>query len=245
MKVRTLLAGLAACACFSISGVAQAELMITEVVDGTLPGGQPKFVEIKNAGTATLDLSSYSFGNFSNGSTSLGGGSASVLSGSLASGETYLISYEATPDTGMGEISTFEDVYGFAPDFFMGGGFTNGDDAYGLFQGAATGDGSDATLIDVYGVIGVDGSGEVWEYTDSYAYRLPTVMSPNSTFTPSQWFFAGANALEGADDDVERQNLLDFTTPGEHNMVPEPSSVVMLLMAACGLGAVGLRTRLG
>lgn len=230
------------CSAFLMACQANAALMITEVVDATLPGGLPKFVEVKNVGSATIDMSTYSFGNFSNGGTSLGGGAAAVLTGSLAPGGVYTICYEATPDMG---TSFFEDTYGFAPDFFMGGAFTNGDDAYALFLGAATGDGSDATLVDVYGEIGVDGSDQVWEYTDGYSYRNPTVMSPNPTFTASEWTIGGPDSLETGDDVEELALILELTTPGTHNMIPEPSSILIALMGASGIGAVAMRRRLG
>lgn len=241
--MRILSACLLASFAVVIGASANAALMITEVVDATLPGGQPKFVEIKNVGSATVDLSTHSFGNFSNGSTNLGGGSASVLAGSLAPAGVYVISYEVVPESPA--VSVFEDTYGFAPDFFMGGGFTNGDDAYALYLGAATGDGTDATLVDTYGVIGVDGTGEVWEYTDGYSFRNPDIMSPNTTFTASEWTFGGANSLETGDDVEELELILELTNPGTHNMVPEPSSVVLVLMSVSGAAAVGMRRRLG
>jgi hypothetical protein len=188
---------------------AQADLIISEVVDATLPGGLPKFVELTNTGTDPVDLSNYSIGNFNNGGTELGGGAATVLSGTLGSCESYVISYENGDEPGIG---LFFDTYGFDPDNFDLGAFTNGDDVIALFEGAATGDGSDATLIDVYGVIGVDGSGEVWEYTDGYAQRQ--VNTANPTFDPSEWLIGGANSLETGDDATELALILDLTNPG-------------------------------
>lgn len=188
---------------------AQADLIISEVVDGTLPGGLPKYVELTNTGVDPVDLSLYSIGNYSNGGTTLGGGAATQLSGMLGSCESYVVSYETGDAPGVG---LFFETYGFDPDNFDLGAFINGDDAVALFLGLATGDGSDATLVDVYGVIGVDGTGEAWETMDSYGYRL--VNNANPVFNPAEWFFAGPNALEGADDIIEAQNLLDFTDPG-------------------------------
>jgi len=218
------------------AGIANANLIISEVVDGTLPGGLPKFVELTNTGNSSVDLSAYSIGNFNNGGTTLGGGASTVLSGTLAAGDSYVISYENGDSPG---VSTFFDVYGFDADNLDLGAFINGDDVVALFLGAATGDGSDATLVDVVGVIGTDGTGEPWETTDSYAFRLPDVLSPNATFDVSEWFFAGPDALEGADDTVEEQNLLDFTTPGTHDFVPEPAS--MALLAVGGLALIARR----
>ena len=202
-----------------MAGTAQADLLITEVVDGTLPGGRPKWVELTNTGSTTLDLSLYSFGNFSNGATTLGGGSASVLSGMLAPGASYVIAYEEDP-INLANVN-FIDVYGFSPDFSMGGAYVNGDDTLALFLGAATGDGTNATLVDIVGAIGVDGTGEDWEYTDSYMYRCGDTAS--TTWTLADWFVAGPNALEDVDDTAEEANLLAFTTPGTHAGCGEPA----------------------
>ncbi|GAB4544271.1 MAG: hypothetical protein Tsb0013_01270 [Phycisphaerales bacterium] len=213
-------------------------LIISEVVDGTLPGGLPKWVELTNTGTSSIDLSNYSFGNFNNGGTTLGGGAASVLTGTLAPGASFVLAYEAEPVAPA--ISSFEDVYGFTPDFYMGGAFTNGDDAYALYFGAATGDGSDATIQDVYGVIGIDGTGEAWDYTDSYSYSEKSRFAPNAgAWNATNWFVAGANALEDVDDIAEEANLLAFTTPGTHVWTPAPGAAALLGLA----GFVGARRR--
>ncbi len=217
---------------------ANAQLIISEVVDATLPGGLPKFVELTNTSNSTIDLSGFSIGNFSNGSTTLGGGASTVLSGMLAAGDSWVISYENGDEPGMG---SFFDVYGFDPDEFSLGAFTNGDDAYALFAGAATGDGSDATLVDVYGVIGVDGTGEAWEYTDGYSFRNPSVLGGNASWTAGEWTVGGANSLEdpGGDDVIELALILANTTPGTHNFVPAPSTAGLIALG----GLVAARRR--
>ncbi len=212
LRKSTLIA-MAAAAVVSIPLVASADLFISEIVDATLPGGLPKFVELTNSGPGSVDLSLYSIGNYSNGSTTLGGGASTVLSGTLAACESYVISYENSDSPGVG---LFYDTYGFDPDNFDLGAFINGDDVLALFLGAATGDGSDATLIDIYGVVGTDGTGEVWEYTDGYSYRNNTVTSGNTTFTAAEWTIGGANSLETGDDLTELPLILSLTTPGTH-----------------------------
>ena len=217
---------------------ANAALIISEIVDATLPGGQPKYVELTNTGLSSIDLSAYSIGNFNNGGTVLGGGASTLLSGSLAAGDSYVITYENGDGPGVG---TFFDTYGFDADNFDLGSFINGDDVIGLFLGAATGDGSDATLVDVYGVLGVDGSGEDWEYTDGYAFRNADINTPSATFDLSQWTFSGANGLETGDDAEELALILANTTPGTHEFtaVPVPAAVWLMgsgLMALMGIG---------
>jgi len=212
MLLRTSKTLLALAAMSLVALPASADVLITEVLDGDLTGGLPKFVEITNTGISSVDLSGYSIGNYNNGSTTLGGSASTVLSGTLGPCESWIISYENSDSPGVG---TFYNVYGFDPDDFQLGAFTNGDDVIALFLadgsgagGAATGDGSDATLVDVYGVIGVDGTGQVWEYTDSYARR--NVSTANPTFDDSEWTIAGAGALDGAD----AQGHRDATDPG-------------------------------
>ena len=191
-------------------------LIISEVVDATLPGGLPKYVEITNTSCDDIDLSGYSIGNINNGAATMGF-DALVLSGTLASGDSYVISYEGSDAPGS---SIFFDVYGFDADNLDQGSFINGDDVLVLFNGAAfagdPGNGSVTPVTDVYGVVGVDGSGEVWEYTDGYSYRLPAVIVGSATFDAAEWFFGGANSLETGDDVEELALILANTDPGAH-----------------------------
>lgn len=220
---------LATAAALILAPPATGSLIISEVVDATLTGGLPKFVEITNVGDVAIDLSTYSIGNFNNGGTTLGGGVSTQLPAfSLPPRNSFVISYENGDEPGLG---VFFDTYGFDPDFFDLGAFTNGDDVYALFQGNATGDGSDATIVDLVGVIGVDGTGEPWEYTDSYLFRNPDVLAPNATWTESEWTIAGADFLDGADAPTIAAN----TTPGSHDFVPEPSAAALLLAGLAGL----------
>jgi hypothetical protein len=145
-----------------------------------------------------------------NGNTTLGG-NALVLTGILSPGASYVVGYDNNDDP-------FAGVYGFTADILTGGGYINGDDVVILFLGAATGDGTDATIVDLYGVIGTDGSGEDWEYADGYSYRLGTSAN-NGVFHPGDWFVGGKDSLEagcGGDDACEEVNLQNLTTPGTH-----------------------------
>ena len=215
---------------------AQSAVIISEIVDATLPGGLPKFVELTNLGSGSVDLSTIWIGNFSNGSTTLGGGSATQLSGMLASGDSYVVSYESGDSPGVG---LFFDTYGFDPDFFDLGAFINGDDVVAIFDGAATGDGTDANILDVYGEVGTDGTGEPWEYTDGHSFRNPNVTDGNGgTFDSSEWTIGGANSLETGDDTTELALILSETSPGTFNSapIPEPGTTVLTgLAVAFGL----------
>ena len=198
-----------------------ANLIISEVVDATLPGALPKFVELTNTSEVSIDLSDYGLGIYNNGNLTLtGGGSPTFLNGVLTPGDSYVISFENGDSAGSG---TFFDVYGFDPDFFGFNNIINGDDTIALFD-------SSETVVDLYGVIGVDGTGEDWEYTDGFAFRNPNILNSNSSFNISEWTFGGVNSLETGDDIEERDLILANTTPGTHNFnaepVPEPLTIL-------------------
>lgn len=55
----------------------------------------------------------------------------------------------------------------------------NGDDVFVLYK--------EGNAIEYFGEPGVDGSGEIWEYTDSWAYKLD-----------GEWIYAGAGAVVNA-----------------------------------------------
>ncbi len=225
-------------------------LIISEIVDGTLPGGQPKWVELTNCGAEPADLADFSIGNFNNGDLTLGGGRSTQLNDvTLNPGESYVIAYEFEPEAGA--TSMFETVYGRAPAQYIGP-FINGDDVLALFLGQALAeDGSDATLHDVYGVLGVDGSGEIWEHTDSYAVRNPGA-GPSPVFDDAEWTIPGPDALEvGGDDAAEEELIREVTTPGSHNCggappVEVPSvagwGLVALLLSLLAAGALASRS---
>ncbi len=154
------------------------DLIISEVADPK-DVAKAKFVEIYNAGSSTVDFGSETWYL----SRQANGGSwADVpLSGTLDAGKTLTVAYNT---------SSFSDSYGFSANISSGNISGNGNDGYFLYHG---GNHSSGTLIDAYGVIGEDGTGKPWEYTDSHAVRLPTVTGPNATWTSSEWVITGAN----------------------------------------------------
>lgn len=166
--------------------------------------GLPKFVELTNCGSASVDLSDYAVQNFNNGVTVAS--STQALTGSLNAGESFVVSYENNDD--IPASSTFHTVYGFDADELTPGAVINGDDAIAL---VLLGD-EDGTIVDVYGEIGTDGSMEVWDYEDSYSYRKPGIQGPSSVFNVAEWTFAGAGNLAGAT--VEQ--IANQTSPGTH-----------------------------
>lgn len=151
-------------------------LFISEVADPE-DNANAKFVELFNAGSSTIVFSSENWylSRQANGSSS-SWADAQITTGSIAPGESYIISYSS---------STFNSSYGFDSDMNQGTVVSgNGNDGYFLYYG---GDHTTGTLVDAYGVINEDGSGKAWEYTDAKAVRLRSVSSPNPTWTASEW----------------------------------------------------------
>ena len=165
---------------FSISAAAQDSLFISELCD---PADEytGRFIELYNAGSEPVDFSTITcyLSRQSNGGPTWGD---LQLAGTVAAGATFVIGG-----------SGFEALYGFLPDQESGILIGNGDDAYALFL---EGDHESGVLHDIFGVIDMDGTGESWEYTDSRALRLETVLRPNTTWTAAEWEINSADVAD-------------------------------------------------
>ena len=209
------------------SSTAQAQLIISEIVDGTLAGGQPKFVEISNTSGAPIDMSQYKIVHYNSGAIAGGGNIALTPAGMLPAGASWVVSYGAVPNM------QFLNLFGHAPDQEASYAGHNGDDAIALELIAGG-------IVDVYGVIGCDpittsgqcllpptlnacAMGARWDYEDSYVYRCGVTAS--ATFTPSDWFIPTSEALEDCigGDPARALLLLAKTTPGvKQGCLPAP-----------------------
>lgn len=165
--------------CVSIFAQAQ-DLLITGVVDATLTGGTPKAVELYIVNDIA-DLSTYAIGSANNGDGT--DGEEFFLSGSATAGDFIYIASEQP---------NFNAFFGFDPTFTDGAANVNGDDAIELFN--------NGVVIDVFGDINTDGSGEDWEYQDGWAYRNSGTTADGSTFIIDNWSFSSPNAL---DDEID------------------------------------------
>ena len=157
------------------------DLLITGVIDGPLPNGLPKAIEIF-VRNDVLDLSIYGVGSANNGGGS-DGEEFTFPNDSALSGDFI---YLAT------ETPIFSSFFGFAPNYTDGSTPNiNGDDAIELFK--------DGSAVDVFGVVDVDGSGQPWEYLDGWAYRNGDTDTTDgaTNFNIAQWTFSGPNALDG------------------------------------------------
>ncbi len=154
------------------------QLIITGVIDGPLSGGTPKAIELY-ATESIPDLSIYGVSSANNGGGATGNPEL-TLAGSAAAGDLIYVASESPQ---------FEVFFGFAPDYTDDAANINGDDAIELFK--------DGAVIDVFGDVNVDGTGQPWEHLDGWAYRVNSTGPDGSTFVIENWTFSGPNALDG------------------------------------------------
>lgn len=214
------------------SSTAQAQLIISEVVDGTLAGGTPKWVEITNTSGAPIDMSLYRIVHYNNGSLAGGGNVALTPAGMLPAGASWVVTYG-----GAAASASFLTVYGVAENQNSTYGGHNGDDAIALELIAGGGP------IDVFGVIGCDpittagtcgippvisacggAPNTPWAYEDGYNYRCGLIAS--ATFNPADWVLGGSDSLEDCTlgDPGRIALMLALTTPGvKQNCNPVPT----------------------
>ena len=97
----------------------------------------------------------------------------------------------------------------------------NGNDAYGVFN-------STNELLDIYGQFKQDGTGEPWEYLNSWGYRKDSTLA-SKIWTSADWDVAAVNSLEN---DSDQQTTLSnafgrytpqCTTGGSPSSSPTPS----------------------
>ena len=163
---------------FSLSQ-SKGQMLISGVVDGPLSGGTPKAIELY-VYEDIADLSIMGVGSANNG----GGtdGEEFTFPNVAATAGSFI--YVATEET------EFFNFFGFRPNYTSGSAASiNGDDAVELFK--------NGSVIDVFGNINVDGTGEPWDHLDGWAYRNNDSGPDGSTFVLANWSFSGTNALDG------------------------------------------------
>ena len=162
-------------------------LYIAGVIDGPLTGATPKGIQVCASG-AISDLSIYGIGSANN-----GGGTDGVEftfpAIAISAGSCITLADSA-------DVDRYMTFFGVMPTILVPGSVTgiNGDDAMELFK--------DTVVVDVFGDINVDGSGQTWEYTDGWAYRKAATGPDGATFVESNWIFSGVDALQSDMDSV-------------------------------------------
>ena len=165
------------------------DLSLQGIIDFTVPAGgsSGKAIHLR-ANDNISDLSVYGIGVANN-----GGGTDSVEyvfpSISVSAGEEILLARD-TAEMALYFDSCYSDFHRIiqaTSDISQ-----NGDDAIELFH--------NGTVVETFGDINVDGTGEPWEYMDSWAYKLgPTTGSPGPTsFSGFDWSFGVVNCTDGS-----------------------------------------------
>lgn len=154
-------------------------LLLTGVFDGPLTGGTPKGFELY-ALEDIADLSAYGLGSANNGQGS-NGQEYTFPAVSASAGDFIYVTNDS---------AAFVAFFGIQPDFNDGGmaSNVNGDDAVELFF--------NGEVIDVFGDINVDGTGQPWEYLDGWAYRVSGTGPDGNTFVLSHWYFSGIDIFD-------------------------------------------------
>ncbi|AQS94205.1 hypothetical protein BXQ17_09085 [Polaribacter sp. BM10] len=169
---------------FNAEGVVYGELtnniIISGVFDGSLTGGIPKGVELYVL-EDVADLSLFGLSSVSNGGGSTDGDIEFNFPSIAVTAGTFI--YISSSEAG------FTDFFGKNADYVTGVVNINGDDSIELYE--------NGKIIDVFGNVNKDGSGETWEYLDGWAYRNSTSSPQGTTFTDTNWSYSGVDGLEG------------------------------------------------
>jgi len=141
-------------------------LELRGVMDLTVPGGGSAGKAVHLYVTADIaDLSTYGINMYSNGSESVGASTTLPVAAPTAGQHILIVRDAAELDAYMNASTDFDHVF---EDSSVPNG--NGDDVVELTM--------NGTSVDVYGVIGVDGSGTAWneagffDYKDTWAYKV-------------------------------------------------------------------------
>lgn len=148
------------------------QIFISELADPD-NNSKARFVELYNSASEPLDLNLWTLRRYTNDNTEIS--STIDLSGLIIGPESTLV---ISPNA-----EEFELVYGFVPDLGVSTNSpadSNGDDNLELVDPFGT-------IIDVFGVIGEDGSGTNHEFEDGRAVRNADIVEGNSTFIFSEW----------------------------------------------------------
>jgi len=172
-------------------------LIISAVYDGPLSGGTPKGIELYVINDIS-DLSTYGVGVANNG----GGtdGQEYTFPADAVSAGSYIYITNSS--------SQFLSWFGFVTNYTSGSMAINGDDAIELFN--------NGSVIDVYGDVNTDGTGQPWEYLDGWAKRNDLQALNAGVFVDANWSYSGINALDGEVDNATAAVPVPvgvFTTP--------------------------------
>lgn len=148
--------------------------IITMILDGDCPGGNPKVLEVYAQGT--VDFTNYSLENQTNTNTTWGNTYDLSAIGTVTDEFVYIYKDDPSFATEFPNVTNVHATTSSVMSF-------NGDDRVRIIET------STSTVIDSYGVDGISGTGEVWEYKDGFAKRNDNT-GPDGTFDANNWTFS-------------------------------------------------------
>ena len=160
-----------------------------------------KFAEVTNASNITIDISGWQIRNYPNGALTSSGSYIFPALTSLSPGDSFVIANNG---------GVFQTTFGFAADDVAFALSSNGDDTYELVDDLGA-------TVDIFGIIGIDGTGTCAEYENGRALRTSTIIIGNTSWDESEWIVRAGMTVAGCTDHVNAtQNApVDFT-PGTH-----------------------------
>ncbi len=148
------------------------EILFSELADPDNNAGA-RFVELYNSSDLPLSLNGWQLVRYTN---------AALEISSRLNLSAYVIEAQSTLVIAA-DRDEFLAVFGLLPDVVAGSNSpadSNGDDNLQLIDPFGT-------VIDAFGVVGVDGSGTAHEFEDGKAIRRSGITVGNSLYTPTEW----------------------------------------------------------
>ncbi|WP_430429048.1 DUF5689 domain-containing protein [Maribacter litoralis] len=173
-------------------------ILISEIADPNNNAGA-RFIELYNASSDSLSLKGWTLQRYTNDNVEV---SSSIDLSELTIEANGLLVISPNAEE-------FEIVYGFVPDLGVGTNSpadSNGDDNIVLVDPFGK-------IIDIFGVVGVDGSNTNHEFEDGRALRRPEIINGNAIFNANEWQIFNDTGEMGTVNEPKNAPM-DFT-PGE------------------------------
>lgn len=183
-----------------VSEFSSERIIISELAD---PNNNLKarFVELYNSSNEALSLNGWTLQRYTNANVEVNS-TIDLSELSIAALGTIVIA---------GNAQEFENAYGLLPDLEAPGNSaanSNGDDNIVLVDPFGK-------VIDIFGIIGEDGTGTNHEFEDGRALRKTNISSGNAEFTFNEWNIYNDSGNSGTTNTP--QNAPEDFTPGSRN----------------------------